>query len=211
MKFKINYQGFYRKSIFSTFIISFVWAGLSTYIILTKSQLGEIYIPIFESILFITGLVTSRYLTFNKVRYNLICALDVIIEISFLILLFLITLFNGISVESAISFYIFIIVSNGIISLIHTESKRDIEDATLKTSTAKHFLKIVRGKHRDMNLIGLTCGSSISLILLTYLQIELKIYALILIAMNILGGFYFGYLVKKYLFIKLTYLEIRNI
>ena len=56
----MDYIGYYRKTIMNTLIASIVWAGLSTYVIISKGQIGENNIPIFETIMFLIGIATSR-------------------------------------------------------------------------------------------------------------------------------------------------------
>ena len=56
----MNYKGYYKKSILNTLMACIAWSGLSTYVIISKGQLGESSIPIFETILFLAGIISSR-------------------------------------------------------------------------------------------------------------------------------------------------------
>lgn len=196
----MNYIGYYRKTIMNTLIASIVWAGLSTYVIISKGQIGENNIPIFETIMFLIGIATSRYVANNKINYTLACTLDVIVDFIMLSAVLLSTLYYGISAESAICLYILIILVSNVTGIMTRESARDLEDRALKTEVGKKFLKIARGWHRDFSLYGLTIGSALSLFLLTYLHMDLKTYAILLISLNIFQVFYDAYLIKKYLY-----------
>lgn len=196
----MDYIGYYRKTILNTLIGCMVWSGLSTYVIISKGQLGENNIPIFESIIFLISIATSRYIAKNRINYATACILDISLDFVCLVTIFVITILNGVGPESAIGLYVLIIITNGITGILTQEAERDLEDRTMKSESAKRFLKLGRGWHRDYRLYGLAIGSSISLILLTYFHMDLKIYALLLLGLNILQVVYDGYLVKRYLY-----------
>lgn len=196
----MNYKGFYRRSVFNTLINSLVWAGLSTYVIISKSYLGTSYIPVFESVLFISGLLASRYISYNKLSFKYVSLVDILLELICLIAIFTITFIYNVGIESAVSLYVFIIISNGVLMIFINESRRDLEDSELKTKQSKKFLKTCRGRHRDMSMVGLSIGSVLSMILLSYFNIDLKAYALLLIFLSFISALYQGYLIKKYLF-----------
>lgn len=196
----MNYKGFYRRSVFNTLVNSLVWAGLSTYVIISKSYLGSSYIPIFESVLFISGLLASRYISYNKLSFKYVSLVDILLELICLIAIFTITFIYNVGIESAVSLYVFIIISNGVLMIFINESRRDLEDSELKTKQSKKFLKTCRGRHRDMSMVGLSIGSVLSMILLSYFNIDLKAYALLLIFLSFISALYQGYLIKKYLF-----------
>lgn len=196
----MNYKGFYRRSVFNTLINSLVWAGVSTYVIISKSYLGTSYIPVFESVLFISGLLASRYISYNKLSFKYVSLVDILLELICLIAIFTITFIYNVGIESAVSLYVFIIISNGVLMIFINESRRDLEDSELKTKQSKKFLKTCRGRHRDMSMVGLSIGSVLSMILLSYFNIDLKAYALLLIFLSFISALYQGYLIKKYLF-----------
>ena len=196
----MNYKGYYKKSILNTLMACIAWSGLSTYVIISKGQLGENSIPIFETILFLAGILSSRYVARNRVNYAHILTLDVIVDFVCLSAVFTLTLINGVSVESAIALYILIILTGGVTGIISEEAKRDVEDRKLKSQAGKRFLKICRGRHRDFRLYGLAIGSMLSLLLLSYFKMDLKLYALILIGVNLMQIVYDSYLIKRYLY-----------
>ena len=200
--FKMDYQGYYKRSVINTLIGCIVWSGLSTYVIISKGQIGESSIPIFESIIFIASIATSRYIAKNRINYAKALILDITIEFTCLVAILFITIFKGVSIESAVALYILIILTSGVSSIIVGESQRDIEDKVMKSDTSKKFLKICRARHRDYRLYGLTTGAILSLLLLTYFQIELKYYAILLLSLNIMQTVYDTWLVNKYLLIK---------
>lgn len=200
--FKMDYQGYYKRSVMNTLIGCIVWSGLSTYVIISKGQIGESSIPIFESIIFLASIATSKYIAKNKINYAKALSLDIAIEFVCLVVILFITIVKGVAIESAIALYILIILTSGVTNIVTSESQRDIEDKRMKSDTSKKFLKICRARHRDYRLYGLTTGAILSLLLLTYFQIELKYYAILLLSLNIMQVVYDSYLVKKYLLIR---------
>lgn len=197
----MDYKSYYKNSVVNTLIQCIVWSGLSTYIIISKSQIGVNSIPIFECSLFLVSLITSRYITRNKVKFNIAVTIDVLVDFTCLSMVVFLTIIYGISPEASIGIYVLIILVTGVTGIISSEAERDIQDKKLKSEASKRFLKMFRGKHRDFRLYGLTIGGIISLMLLTYANMDLKTYALILLCANIVQTVYDAYLIKKYLFV----------
>ncbi len=200
--FRMDYKEYYKKSILNTLIGHIVWSALSTYVIISKGYIGESNIPIFETILFMLGIITSKYITSNKVSYRVAVVIDVVVDLICLVSIFMLMVFNGVGMESAIALYVLIILTGGVTSILIQESQRDTEDKLIKSESGKRFLKLIRGKHRDFRMYGMAVGGVVALLLLTYLHIDLKIYGLLLLSLNILQVAYDSYLIKRYLFIK---------
>ena len=198
----MNYKEYYKKRVINTLIGCIVWSGLSTYVIISKSQIGVTNIPIFECALFLISIVTSRYIARNKLNYAVATSIDIGVEFIGLLAVLILTVVYGVGGESAVALYMLIIATSGVTSILLNESERDVEDKILRSEASKKFLKKVRGMHRDYRLYGLTIGGVFSLLLLTYANMDLKTYAILLLSLNMMQSVYDSYLVRKYLILK---------
>lgn len=104
------YLKYLKKSLLSTFIGHIVWVSLSTYVVINKSTIGIDNIPIFEVILFLTGLASSRIATMNIFSFKTAMYLLVFMETLFLLMLLTAIYYNGVSVISGIVLYLLIIL-----------------------------------------------------------------------------------------------------
>ncbi len=193
------YLKYLKKSLLSTFIGHIVWISLSTYVVINKSAIGIDNIPIFEVILFLTGLVSSRIATMNIFSFKTAMYSSVAVETIFLLILSIAIYHNGISIMSGVILYLLIITLNGFISPIESESRRVLEDKKLKKDSEKNYLRIIRGYERNWRMIGASIGSILSLIFLSYLEISLEIFTLAMLSLNILQNMYDLKLINKYL------------
>lgn len=193
------YLKYLKKSLLSTFIGHIVWVSLSTYVVINKSTIGIDNIPIFEVILFLTGLASSRIATMNIFSFKTAMYLLVFMETLFLLMLLTAIYYNGVSVISGIVLYLLIISVNGFLGPIESESRRVLEDKKLKKDSEKNYLRIIRGYERNWRMIGASIGSIISLIFLSYLEIRLEVFTLAMLSLNILQNMYDLKLINKYL------------
>lgn len=193
------YLKYLKKSLLSTFIGHIVWVSLSTYVVINKSTIGIDNIPIFEVILFLTGLASSRIATMNIFSFKTAMYLLVFMETLFLLMLLTAIYYNGVSVISGIVLYLLIISVNGFLGPIESESRRVLEDKKLKKDSEKNYLRIIRGYERNWRMIGASIGSILSLIFLSYLEIRLEVFTLTMLSLNILQNMYDLKLINKYL------------
>ena len=193
------YLKYLKRSLLSVFVGHIVWVSLSTYMIINKSSIGLDNIPVFEVVLFIAGLAGSRIATMNVISFKTAMYSLVIMETLFLIILFIAIYYNGISITSGIVLYMLIIIVNGFISPIENEARRILEDKKLKKDSEKNYLRLIRGYERNWKMIGASIGSIVSLIFLSYLQMSLEMFTLIMLSLNILQNMYDLNLINKYL------------
>lgn len=193
------YLAYIKKSLLSTFVGHIVWVSLSTYMVINKGVIGIDNIPIFEVILFLAGLASSRIATMNIFSFKTAIYSMVFLETIFLMALFIAIHYNGISVSSGIILYLLIIAVNGFVGPIEGEAKRVLEDKKLKKDSEKNYLRLIRGYERNWKMIGASIGSIISLIFLTYLQVSLDVFALVMLSLNIIQNMYDLNLINKYL------------
>ena len=193
------YLKYLKRSLLSVFVGHIVWVSLSTYMIINKSSIGLDNIPVFEVVLFIAGLASSRIATMNIFSFKTAMYSLVIMETLFLIVLFMAIYYNGISITSGIVLYLLRIVVNGFIGPIENESRRILEDKKLKKDSEKNYLRLIRGYERNWKMIGASIGSIVSLVFLSYLQVSLEIFTLVMLSLNILQNMYDLNLINKYL------------
>ena len=193
------YLKYLKKSLLSVFVGHIVWVSLSTYMIINKSSIGIDNIPVFEVVLFVAGLASSRIATMNIFSFKTAMYSLVIMETLFLIILFIAIYYNGISITSGIVLYMLIIIVNGFIGPIENEARRILEDKKLKKDSEKNYLRLIRGYERNWKMIGASIGSVVSLIFLSYLQMSLEMFTLIMLSLNILQNMYDLNLINKYL------------
>ena len=139
------YLKYLKKSLLSTFVGHIVWISLSTYVVINKSTIGIDNIPIFEVILFLTGLASSRIATMNIFSFKTAMYSSVAVETMFLLILSIAIYYNGISIMSGVILYLLIITLNGFINPIESESRRVLEDKKLKKDSES------KGKYFDEN------------------------------------------------------------
>lgn len=195
----MSYLRYLKKSLLSTFVGHIVWVSLSTYMIMNKSSIGMDNIPIFEVILFIAGLASSRVATMNIFSFKTAMYLLVNLETLFLTILFVAIYYNGVSITSGIILYLLIIIVNGFIGPIENEARRVLEDKKLKKDSEKNYLRIIRGYERNWKMTGSSIGSILSLVFLSYLELSLEIFTLAMLSLNILQNMYDLKLINKYL------------
>lgn len=193
------YLKYLKKSLLSTFVGHIVWISLSTYVVINKSTIGIDNIPIFEVILFLAGLISSRIATMNIFSFKIAMYSSALVETLFLLILSIAIYYNGVSIMSGVILYLLIIAMNGFISPIESESRRILEDKKLKKDSEKNYLRIIRGYERNWRMIGASIGSILSLIFLSYLEIRLEIFTLAMLGLNILQNMYDLKLINKYL------------
>ena len=81
----MNYLKYIKKSLISIFIGHIVWVSLSTYMVINKGTIGIDNIPVFEVVLFIAGLMSSRIATMNIFSFKTAAYLLVLSEALLLI------------------------------------------------------------------------------------------------------------------------------
>lgn len=195
----MNYLKYIKKSLISIFIGHIVWVSLSTYMVINKGTIGIDNIPVFEVVLFIAGLISSRIATMNIFSFKTAAYLLVLSEALLLIVLLAAIYYNGISVTSGVALYVLIIITSGLIGPVEEEAKRIFEDKRLKKDSEKNYLRIIRGYERNWKMIGASIGSIISLIFLSYFQVSLETFTIAMVSLNILQNMYDLKLINKYL------------
>ena len=175
------------------------WASLGTFMIVSKTSIGTTNIPIFEVLIFISGLVGVRIAHTYAIRLQYSILLEIITETVILIALFTVLLSNPNDLALAgVLVYIAVILRVSM-STIVDESTRRYEDAHITTKGGKWALQKIRRKTDTTVVVGGGIGASISLICLTYFGMDIVTFTLVMLVLNTLVNIIDYYLLYKYL------------
>lgn len=190
----------YQKRIIVTqsLLGAIVWMALTTFVILAKSSIGIKNIPIFELLIFVASIVSSKIAYTKLLSFSNAVKIDLIIESLFLISIYIILIKYNSLIYSGLAIYAIIII-NSMLNVIKNERARDYEDLHLRKYTHKKFLKVIRLRDRNYQIIGGLLGTSIALITLNYIEIDIIDFALIMLILNVVQNVYEYYITYKYL------------
>lgn len=193
----IRYIRYSRHKLVSDFLGVVVWTALTTFMLVAKNAVGVNNIPIFEVLIFMSGLIGITVAHMNLLSFRLSMLCNIIIETVFLVILYYTLLTSSIAV-SGIVVYCVIIVNVFIFKVIK-ETSRGYEDVSLTKQYHKQALKILRKKGDTLAMVGGVIGAGIGLVCLTYLKIDILIFTLYILVLNITQNMYDYYLWNKYL------------
>lgn len=193
----MQYCTYNRKVLLSNFLGCITWTSLSTFMLVSKNEIGINNIPIFETLIFIMGIVGVKLAHNNISSYKLNIFINILLETIFLIVLYITLLDNNLSMAGVAVYSIIII--NGITRTMEIESARRYEDKHLKSTYSKKFLNIMRTRSRYIDLIGGTVGASIALVALTYFKVNLIDFTMVMLVLNVMQNIYDYFIWQKYL------------
>lgn len=195
----MRYLEYQRRIIITSSLVGCTcWMALSTFFVMAKSNMGIENIPIFELIMFVASMAGSRVAYTNVLSFSQSVKLDLFIETIFLIAIYVALIKYNSLMHAGLAIYGVMIV-NSFLRLIKQERARNYEDKELKRDTHKKFLKAIRSKDRAYDTIGGVVGTSIALVCLNYLQIDLIKFAMIMLILNVIQNIYEYYITYKYL------------
>lgn len=196
--YKSNYIKWLRLMIIVDTSGMILWISLASFIILTKNAIGINNIPIFEMLVFLTGLI-GVYLAHHKIStLKGSIFYQNTTEIVFNIAVLSILISTGDLTVSGWFIYC-IIISNEIAHQITSESIRSYEDNYINTASGKRLLKKLRKRRETSLVVGGAVGSVLGVIALTWLKIDIIDYAIVILSLNIMQNTYSHLLWVKYL------------
>jgi len=189
----------YQKYLIPNTILGMItWMSLSTFMLVAKNAIGTNNIPIFETIIFISALIGSSIAAKRYMSYKISILSNILVEMIFLASLYYVLIYyNNLAIAGVVVYCVIIV--NGILDTIVHEEARNIEDEFLKHSLYKKVLRKYRKYYRDVRLYGGVIGTSISLIALTYYQVDLLTFTKVMLILNVIETLYSFYLWNKYL------------
>ena len=193
-----KYLRYSRNAILSTFIGTMTWVSLATFMLVAKNEIGIKNIPIFEVMVFVSSLISTRYVYDLAFKIKNTVLLNVTIETVFLIGLYYMLLNNTGLAAAGVAVYM-VIISNAFTSPMMNESKRHFEDQSLTNHMYKRYIRKLRKKSHLMTTIGATIGSLIGLLFISYYKVDLKEFTMIMLILNVLQNLWDYYLWWKYL------------
>ncbi len=190
---KSKYMRYSEKSILSSFLGYITWMSLSAFMVNAKNEIGIDSIPIFEMLIFVSGILGVK-IAYSKIDISIktLVFINIISESVFLVSLYYLLLTSTMS-NAGVSVYM-IIILNAFVGLIISEKMRSEEDIVLTHTLYKGILKTIRKKNDNSRLIGGTIGTSIAVILLTYYEVELVSFTLVMLVLNIIQNIYDYYI-----------------
>lgn len=180
----INYQ---RYELISIFLSVSVWISLGTFTIMTKSNLNVNLITFLEAVIFITSIM-GIHMAFKKIgSYRLYIILNIIVETIFLIFVLILTYYK--SEYIAISIYSIMILRK-LINPIIREKARTIEDTLFKKNSEKMILANLRMRVGYITNIAGVLGSLIAILTISVLNIDIYIFAIYALTINIIQNLF---------------------
>ena len=191
------YTKYLRKDMINICLGTITWTSLTSFMLVAKSELGINNITIMETIFFLIGLVGVRLANENYFSLKTNTMIDNVAETIFL-LATLYTLYIGNMAYTALAVY-GIMFFNVISRRVLKESIRRHEDKYMVRRQAKRFLEVVRAKSGYVELMAGVGGTLTALLAINYLNVELILFAKIMILLNIVENIYVYYITNKYL------------
>ena len=193
------YLRYTKAELVSMFLGILTWTSLSTFMLIAKNAIGINNIPIFETLIFLAGIIAIR-VSYSKKNwdYGLVVVINITIETIFLISLMYL-LYFGTLAEAGIAVYSIIII-NVITNKLKGVAGRDIEDIQLTSLHYKSYLRKIRKLSDNLVYIAGAIGTSIALIFITYIKMDIITFTKIMIVLNVIQNIYDYHIWYKYLF-----------
>jgi len=131
----------------------------------------------------------------KSINYSLIVLIRLATELVFII--FMLYNFRDMKI-AGVSIYA-IIMLKGVIGHFENESRQHIEHMVLTHVRYKSYLKEIRKFTSNIQIISGAIGSSLALIALTYLKVNLYTYTQIMLMLNVASIIYDIYVWNKFL------------
>jgi len=193
------YLKYLKAELLSMFLGILTWTSLSTFMLIAKNAIGVNNIPIFETLIFIAGIIAIRISYSRKNwNYSLIVFIDIIIKTMFLISL-LYLLYFGTVAEAGLAVYTIIII-NAVTNKLKGVASRDIEDIQLTSLHYKSYLRKIRKLSDNLVYIAGAIGTGIALVFITYIKMDIITFTKIMIVLNVIQNIYDYHIWYKYLF-----------
>jgi len=195
---KSKYIKWTKKMVVADMLGLITWMALSTFMVMSKNAIGTTNIPIFEMLIFMTGIigVTLAHKKCMTIKGSVL--VRNIQETIFLIALFYILITTGDLALAGYSVY-GVIITSSIVNVITDETIRSYEDVTFKSYSSAKFLKILRKKNEYLKIIAGAIGSTVSVIFITVAGTDIITYTLYVLILNVAQNVYEFYIWKKYL------------
>jgi len=193
-----NYISFVKKMVWSDFMGITVWMALTTFSLVSRTEIGVNNIPILELIMAILAIIGVKvaHMKFNNIKISQL--LTIVIETIFLFGLIYILIFKNDLILAGYAIYSIILI-NQITGRVADEAFRSYEQKMFKTSGKARFLKVMRNRNKTYILVGSAIGSIIAVTFITIMKVELSSFALCIIILNVFQNGYDYYLWNKYL------------
>jgi len=193
------YLRYIKAELLSMFLGIMTWSALSTFMLIAKNAIGVDNIPIFETLIFVAGIVGIR-ISYSRKNwdYSILVVISISIVTIFLIAL-LYLLYFGTLAEAGIAIYA-IIIANAVINTLKNVASRDIEDMELTSVHYKGYLRKIRKSADNLAHIAGAIGTGIALVIITYLKMDIITFTKIMIVLNVIQNIYDYHIWYKYLF-----------
>ena len=195
---KSNYIKWTKKMVVADMLGLITWMSLSAFMVMSKNAIGSTNIPIFEMLIFTTGIVGVSLAHKRCMTIKGSVLVRNIQETIFLIALFYILITTGDLALAGYSVY-GVIITSSIVNMIADETIRSYEDTVFKSYSSIKFLKILRKRNKYLKLIAGAIGTSISVIFLTVAGVDIITFTLYVLILNVAQNVYEFYIWKKYL------------
>lgn len=191
------YIEYKSKELLSHFFGVVTWMSLTTFMLVAKNAIGVNYIPIFEFMIFVSGIIGikiayGKFLDYTKMKF-----LNISIETIFLLVLYVVLISNNLRMAGLVVYSVIII--NAISNRLERVSARDLEDYKINKA-GKRLLRKIRKKEELIFSIGGALGSGIALVCLTYFKIDLILFTKMMLILNVVQNIWDYYIWYKYLY-----------
>jgi len=195
---RTNYIKWSRAMILSDLLGTTTWMSLTTFMIMAKNAMGNTSIPIFEMIIFLTALVGIKVAHTKWVTLRGGQLASITQETIFLIALYISLI---ITKDLAIAGYIVygVIIGSAVIRKITGETSRAYEQKEFNTDSSNKALKLIRKAADLTTTIGGAIGSSIAVVAISVLHIDIIQFTMVMLILNVIQNMYDYYLWFKYL------------
>jgi hypothetical protein len=182
----ISYINYQFGSLVSMFLGMVVWMSLTTFIVVSKNALDKGVLPIFEVIVFVVSLLGVLASIYKLLSLRIAILLSFLTESILLIVLFAILMLWTTEVE-LIAYAIYAVISiQALFKYSIGETSRKFEDEFLISDAGKYLMRKVRNMTNMLILLGGAIGSLIALYALTFCDVVLVTFAIIMLFLNVL-------------------------
>ncbi len=195
---RTKYVKWSKAMIISDLLGTTTWMSLTTFMVLAKNAMGVSIIPIFELLIFMTALIGIKIAHSKWVTLKGGQLASITQETIFLIALYISLIYTN---NLAIAGYIVygVIIGSSVIHKITGETSRTYEQKEFSTYSGNKALKLIRKASDLTRTIGGAIGSSIAVISISVLHINIITFTMTMLILNVIQNMYDYYLWNKYL------------
>jgi len=194
---RVKYLRWKYKGVISLGVGMMTWASLSAFTIMSKNAIGMNSIPIFEALIFISGVAGLRFAFREGISIRIITIVDIAVDTVFLSSVLWAVISNDIA-NAGVAIYA-VIMFKAFSTVMEDEAIRHYEDFQLSHRLFKVKLKETRKLYDNAKLYSGLIGAGMSALCISYYHVDIITFAKVMLSLSLLQNGYDYYIWNKYL------------